>query len=103
MQTLSGVISGTGKTLTFNNDTNGVANAAAANNGQFLVTGNNTYTGGTTISDVRVTIQTNNTALGAAGSAVTIANGGQFFNSSGLQTMNYAFNIAGNGWVETAG
>ena len=102
VQTLSGVISGTGKTVTFNNDTDGTVNAAAALNGQFFVTGANTYTGGTTISDVRVQIQTSNLALGAAGSAVNILNGGQFYNSSGLQTINYAFSIAGNGWVETA-
>ena len=100
-QTLSGVISGTGKTVTFNNDTNGVVNAASAGNGQFLVTGANTYTGGTTISDVRVNITTNNTALGAAGSAVNILNGGQVFASTGLATINYAFNIAGNGWAES--
>ena len=101
--TLSGVISGTGRTVTFNNDTNGTVNAAASNNGQFIVTGNNTYTGGTTISDVRVNITTNNTALGAAGSAVTIQNGGQLFASTALSTINYAFNIAGNGWTESAG
>ena len=102
VQTLSGIISGTGKTLTFNNDTNGVVNAAAASQGQFLVTGANTYSGGTTISDVRVNITTSNLALGAAGSAVNILNGGQMYASTGLLTINYAFNIAGNGWVETA-
>ena len=102
VQTLSGVIAGTGKTVTFNNDTDGTVNAASATNGQFLVTGNNTYTGGTTISDVRVNITTNNTALGAAGSTVTIQNGGQMYASTALATINYAFNIAGNGWVETA-
>ncbi len=101
VQTVSGVISGAGKTVTFNNDTNGTANAAVALNGQFLVNGNNTYNGGTTISDVRVNITTNNTALGAAGSAVTIQNGGQVFASTALSNINYAFNIAGNGWLET--
>lgn len=102
VQTLSGVISGAGKTLTYNNDTNGVGNPATALQGQFLVNGNNTYTGGTTISDVRVNITTNNTALGAAGSAVTIQNGGQVHASTALATINYAFNIAGNGWAETS-
>ena len=63
VQTLSGIISGAAKTVTFNNDTDGVVNAAGALNGQFLVTGANTYTGGTTISDVRVNITTNNNAL----------------------------------------
>ncbi len=103
VQTLSGIISGTGKSLTFNNDVNGTDTPATSLGGQFMVTGANTYSGGTSISDVRVQIQTSNTALGAAGSAVTIADGGQFYNSSGLQTINYAFSIAGNGWQETVG
>jgi fibronectin-binding autotransporter adhesin len=99
VQTLSGVIAGA-KSVTFNNDTDGVVNAPTATAGQFLVTGNNTYTGGTTISDVRVNMTTNNTALGAAGSAVTIQPGGQLYASTALSTINYAFNIAGNGWAE---
>ena len=103
VQRLDGNISGAGKSVTYNNDTNGTLNAASSGNGLFTITGANTYTGGTTISDVRVTIQTSNVALGAAGSAVTIQNGGQVFNSSGLTAINYAFNIAGNGWVEATG
>ena len=42
--------------------------------------------------------------VGAAGGAVTIPDGAQVFNSTGLTNINYAFNIAGNGWAEsTAG
>ena len=40
-QALSGIISGVGKTLTFNNDTNGTVNAAVALQGQFNVSGAN--------------------------------------------------------------
>lgn len=101
VMTLSGVISGAGKTLTFNNDTDGTINDPTALWGQFLVTGANTYSGGTTIDDVRVNITTNNTALGAAGGNVDIQDGGQVFASTNLGNINYAFNIAGDGWVET--
>ncbi len=96
--TLSGVISGVGKTLTFNNDTNGAANAASSLLGQFVVTGANTYSGGTSISDSRVFVGTNATALGSG--TVTIASGGQAMCASALTLAN-SFSIAGNGWVET--
>ncbi len=99
VQTLSGIISGASKTLTFNNDTDGVVNAAGALNGQFVVSGANTYSGGTTVSDVRVQVTTSNAALGTG--AVNVLSGGQIF-ASGAQTFANTFNIAGNGWVETA-
>ena len=97
-QTLSGIISGA-KTVTFNNDTNGTVNAAGATLGQFTVSGANTYSLGTTVSDVRVTIATSNAALGTG--AVTIQNGGQVFNSTGLTAIANTFNINGDGWVES--
>lgn len=102
-QTVSGAVSGTGKSVTFDNDDGTTLAGPVSNQGQYFVTGNNTYTGGTTIDDVRVRIQTNNTALGAAGSAVVIQDGGQVFNSTGLTNINYTFTIAGNGWLESAG
>ena len=98
-QTLSGIISGSGKTLTFNNDTNGTANAAAASQGQFVLSGANTYSGGTSISDVRVLVQTSAIALGSGN--VTIGSGAQVLCNSALTLAN-SFSIAGNGWVETA-
>lgn len=101
VQTLSGIIAGTTKNITFNNDTNGTANAATSLLGQFAVSGANTFTGTTTISDVRVTAS-NNTAFGAANNVVNVQTGGQVYVSGG-QTLNYAYNIAGNGWQETAG
>ena len=97
--TLSGVISGVGKTVTFNNDTNGTANAAGTSLGQFVLSGANTYSGGTSISDVRVLVQTNATALGSGN--VTIGSGAQVLCNSALNLAN-SFSIAGNGWVETA-
>ena len=99
VMTLSGIISGPTKTLTFNNDTNGTVNAAAATNGQFTLSGVNTYSGGTSISDVRVSVATSASALGSG--AVTIASGGQVFCATNLQIANN-FSIAGNGWVETS-
>jgi autotransporter-associated beta strand protein len=99
VMTMSGIISGASKTLTFNNDTNGTANAATASQGQFSLTGANTYSGGTSISDVRVAVGTSATALGSG--AVSIASGGQVFLGSALTLANN-FSIAGNGWVETA-
>ena len=98
-QTLSGVISGTGKTLTFNNDTNGTVNAATSLLGQFVLSGVNTYSGGTSISDVRVAVNTSASALGSGN--VTIGSGAQVFCASALTLAN-SFSIAGNGWVETA-
>ena len=100
-QQLTGIISGA-KAVAFDND-NGTPVGPTSLQGQFLVTGANTYTLGTTIDDVRVQIQTSNTALGAAGSAVSILDGGQFFAATALTTINYAFSVAGNGWTETAG
>ena len=99
-QTLSGIISGA-KTVTFNNDTNGTVNAATSGAGQFLVTGVNTYSLGTTISDVRVNVQTGATALGTG--AVTIQAGGQVFMNTTLTGLANTFNINGNGWTEAAG
>ena len=99
VMTLSGIISGATKTLTFNNDTNGTANAAAATQGQFVLSGANTYSGGTSISDVRVQVATSAAGLGTG--AVTMASGGQVYCAAALTLAN-AFSIAGNGWVETA-
>jgi autotransporter-associated beta strand protein len=96
-QTLSGVISGVGKAVSFNNDTDGNANAATALAGQFVVSGANTFNGGTTISDVRVNI-TNNAALGSG--VVNIQNGGQVYTTTALTGVANTFNIAGDGWVE---
>jgi autotransporter-associated beta strand protein len=98
-QTLSGIISGTGKTLTFNNDLNGTATAAASNNGQFAVSATNTYTGGTAISDVRV--NTSNAASLGSG-AVSITGGGQVWVSTAVTLANN-FTLNSTGWVETAG
>lgn len=99
IMTMSGIISGASKTLTFNNDTNGTANAAAASQGQFSLSGANTYSGGTSISDVRVAVATSASALGTG--SVSIASGGQVFLASAL-TLTNNFSIAGNGWGETA-
>ena len=101
-QNLTGIISGA-KALTFDNDDGVTLAGPVSNQGQFLLTGVNTYSLGTTIDDARVTITTSSLALGAAGSAVVIQDGGQVFNNTGLTAINYAFNIAGNGWLETAG
>lgn len=98
IQTISGVISGVGKSVIYNNDTDGAANAAVALQGQFAVSGANTYDSGTTISDVRVNI-TNNSAFGTG--LVTIQNGGQAFTSTALTNVPNNFRIAGDGWVET--
>ncbi|PAZ03727.1 MAG: hypothetical protein CAK88_13710 [Verrucomicrobiia bacterium AMD-G2] len=98
-QTLSGIISGTAKTLTFNNDVNGTATAAATNNGQFAVSAANTYTGGTTISDVRVNT-TNAASLGSG--AVSITGAGQVWVSTAVTLANN-FTLNSTGWGETAG
>ena len=98
-QTIQGIISGAGKSVTFNNDTNGTANAAGGGRGSFIVNGVNTYSGGTTISDVVVQVRNSASALGTGN--ITIAPGGEF-NSSGNLTFANSFTIAGNGFVNSS-
>jgi len=98
-QVLSGIISGTGKTLTFNNDVNGTATNAGTNNGQFALSAANTYTGATSISDVRVNAS-NAASLGTG--AVTLTGAGQVYVSTAV-TLPNNFTLSGTGWVETAG
>lgn len=98
VQTLSGIISGA-RTVTYNNDTNGTVNAPVALQGQFSVTGANTYSAGTFISDVRVAVGTATAALGTG--LVTVQSGGQVYSNGGTRTNN--FNITGNGWLESGG
>jgi hypothetical protein len=80
-QTLSGTISG-GFAVVYDNDDGTTLAGPASNQGQFLIsnTAANTYSGGTTIDDVRVQIQGNNAALGTG--AVNILDGGQVFGNS---------------------
>jgi fibronectin-binding autotransporter adhesin len=96
-QPLSGIISGTGKSLTFNNDVNGVTTAQTLTSGQFAVNAANTYTGGTTISDVRVTA---GNAAGFGTGAVNITSAGQVFVSSAITLANN-FTLNSTGWTET--
>jgi autotransporter-associated beta strand protein len=99
-QVLGGVINdgAASLSLTFNNDVNGTANAAASNQGQFTLSVANTYDGGTNISDVRV-------ATGIAGGlgtgAVNVTGAGQAYLTGG--TIANAFNLNTSGWVEGAG
>ncbi len=99
-QQITGTIGGA-FSVTFDND-NGTPVGPTALQGQFLVSNTtaSTYSGGTTIDDVRVTIQGSSAALGTG--AVNILDGGQMFNSTGLTAIANAFTIAGNGWAETA-
>lgn len=99
-QTLGGAITDNTATLgvTFNNDLNGTAAAAASNQGQFVLGAVNTYDGGTSISDVRV----GTSVAGAYGTgAVTITGAGQAYPSGGTHTNT--FNLNSTGWVESAG
>jgi autotransporter-associated beta strand protein len=97
---LRGVVSGTGKSVTFNNDTDGVVSDSSSSNGRFEVSGANTYTGTTTIDDVRV-IALNNTAFGAPGNTVAIQPGGQiYFNNAAVSDFDYAIELDGDGWLE---
>jgi autotransporter-associated beta strand protein len=97
---LRGVVSGTGKSVTFNNDTDGVVSDSSSGNGRFEVSGANTYTGTTAIDDVRV-IVLNNTAFGAPGNTLSIQPGGQiYFNSATVGNFNYAIELDGDGWLE---
>jgi fibronectin-binding autotransporter adhesin len=85
--------------LTFNNDVNGTAAAAASTQGQFALSTANTYDGGTSISDVRVSA-TNATAFGTG--AVSLSGAGQVYFSSAITVAN-PFNLNSSGWVEGAG
>lgn len=101
-QGLTGTISGA-FSLTFDNDDGITPAGPVSGQGQFLVnnTNPNTYSLGTTIDDVRVQIQGNNAALGTG--AVNILDGGQVYVATALSAIANTFNIAGNGWQESAG
>ncbi|OYV03763.1 MAG: hypothetical protein CFE26_20445, partial [Verrucomicrobiales bacterium VVV1] len=94
---LSGIISGTGKSLTLNNDVDGVSTASGLNNGQFTLGGTNTYTGGTNISDVRVGVSN---AAGLGTGAVNITGPGQVYAASAITLANN-FTLNSTGWAET--
>lgn len=98
-QTLSGIISGSGKTLTYNNDLNGAAAAAATNVGQFVVSGANTYTGGTTISDVRVAT---GVAAGFGTGAINVTGAGQVYLTADVTIAN-AITLNSTNWNESSG
>lgn len=84
--------------ITFNNDVNGTAAAAASNQGQIVLSSVNTYDGGTSISDVRVGAS----VAGAYGTgAVNITGAGQAYPFGGTHTNT--FNLNSTGWVEGAG
>jgi autotransporter-associated beta strand protein len=98
-QTLSGIISGASKTLTFNNDTNGTANAAGTNLGQFTLSGANTYTGGTSISDVRVAT---GVAAGFGTGAIGVTGAGQVYLTADVTIAN-AITLNSTNWNESSG
>lgn len=100
VQTFGGAITDGAATLalTFNNDVNGTAAAAASNQGQILLNSANSYDGVTTISDVRVSTN----VAGAYGTAaVNITGAGQAYAFGGTHTNT--FNLNSTGWVESAG
>ncbi|HLX60660.1 MAG TPA: C25 family cysteine peptidase [Planctomycetota bacterium] len=96
-QTLSGVISGA-FSVTYDNDDGVTVIGPTALQGQFIASAANTYTGTTTINDVRVNA-TNAAGLGTGACTVTAT--GQVFLNSAITVAN-AMNITGNGWAETA-
>lgn len=96
-QGLRGSITGTGS-LTF--DSNGNHGAGVTNTlGDFAMTGVNSYSGGTTITEARVAAGSSR-AFGTG--AVTVGNGGQIYANGGGQFRNN-ISLAGQGWNETAG
>ncbi|MFZ1179929.1 MAG: autotransporter-associated beta strand repeat-containing protein, partial [Herbaspirillum sp.] len=86
--TLAGVISGSG-TLT------------QAGSGTTILTANNTYAGGTTISAGTLSIA-NDANLGAAGSSLTIASGGTLLTTAGIVSARNV-NLTGNGTIDNGG
>ena len=98
-QIVAGLISGSGKSLTFNNDTDGTLNAPASNSGQFQLDGANIYTGGTFIADVRVQ---SNSVTGFGGGGVTVSGAGQAYLPAAVTTATN-FTLNSTGWVESTG
>jgi hypothetical protein len=107
--TLSAGISndGTNRSITFNNDINGTATAAASLQGQFGVTAATTLRGTTgtlgttTINDVRVRGTVANAFGSVAGNTVTVAGAGQVYLPGGTHVNNLVLNSTG--WQETGG
>jgi hypothetical protein len=99
-QTISGVITdgAASRSLTFNNDVDGTVNAPGSGQGQFALSGANTYDGGTFIDDVRVSTA----AAGAFGTgAITVTGAGQVYFSGGTRSNSLV--LGSTGWVESAG
>lgn len=98
---------GTNRSLTFNNDINGTATAAASGQGQFAITAATTLRGTTgtlgttTINDVRVRGTVANAFGSVAGNTVTVAGAGQLYLPGGTHANNLVLNSSG--WQETAG
>jgi fibronectin-binding autotransporter adhesin len=108
--TISGGISTTDTTnrsITFNNDINGTATAAATAQGQFGITAATTLRGTTgtlgttTVNDVRVRGTVANAFGSVAGNTVTVAGAGQVYLTGGTHVNNLVLNSTG--WGETAG
>ncbi len=96
-QSLRGSVTGAGG-LTF--DSNGTHGAGVTNVlGDFALSGVNSYSGGTTITEARVT-SGSNWAFGTG--AVTVNNGGGIYMPGGGTFANN-FTLTGQGWNESAG
>jgi fibronectin-binding autotransporter adhesin len=96
---INGIISGEGRSITFDNDDGLSTVDPTADAGQFALGGANTFSGGITIDDVRVAIA-NSSAFGTG--TVTVLDGGSAV--IGLSyTVGNDFHLTGQGWLETNG
>jgi autotransporter-associated beta strand protein len=102
-KTISGAISGIGKSITFDNDDGTTQKDPVSGVGLFtLSNSNNNYTGGTVIDDVRVQIASGAAFGGAIGGTVEVKDGGGvWINTTGA--VDTSFNLTGTGWLEANG
>ena len=75
--------------------------AAAADTGTLLLSGDNTYTGATTVSFGTLVAASNN-ALGSPAGGTTVASGATLGLQGGITVTNEAITITGSGVEETA-
>lgn len=96
---INGIISGSGRSITFDNDDGVTLADPVLTAGQFNMNGANTFSGGVTIDDVRVA--TTNAAGYGTGTVTVLDGGGAFINGTITVANNFA--LTGNGWQESSG
>src|SRR5580765_6372360 len=96
-----GTAAGVGMSATINSVIRGSGGLNKSDSGRLILTGANTYSGGTTISAGTLSISSD-TNLGASGGSLTIASGGTLLTTAGIVSARNV-ELAGNGTIANGG